>query len=322
MFSFSTVFLSWQAIVLYLSQPPVPATGHAPRDSPSGTPPGTSIAPTAAQPQATRKLNGVFGRKQHKSRYSVLVFGPRARSLSPQLRRFHRTSHIPHLASHISHPSAPPHALPPPQTPLRRRAARELDPAAFLRFSPDKIILYPSREPLGSIGAARRTIPFQNGELEIFVGRSAAHAAGASPDLYVLRFYGNADRADPNVGLEAREWTAAPSVETWGGELPRLRRQHRPARNCASIGPAALAAYDALKRQAGSRPIIAFGTSLGTTAALHVAAHRPWPASSCKIRRRCARSPCGNSAGGTCGCSPVRSRCASPPRSTALATRA
>ena len=43
----------------------------------------------------------------------------------------------------------------------------------------------------------------------------------------------------------------------------------------SSIGPAALAAYDALKQKVGDRPIIVFGTSLGTTAALHVAANRP-----------------------------------------------
>ena len=41
------------------------------------------------------------------------------------------------------------------------------------------------------------------------------------------------------------------------------------------MGPAALAAFDALQAVAGHRPIIVFGTSIGTTAALHVAAHRP-----------------------------------------------
>src|SRR5207237_4101087 len=36
----------------------------------------------------------------------------------------------------------------------------------------------------------------------------------------------------------------------------------------------ALAAFDALKRAAGDRPIVVFGASLGTTTALHIAAHR------------------------------------------------
>src|SRR6185437_716927 len=35
------------------------------------------------------------------------------------------------------------------------------------------------------------------------------------------------------------------------------------------------AAFDALRRCANDRPILPFGTSIGATAALHVAAHRP-----------------------------------------------
>jgi pimeloyl-ACP methyl ester carboxylesterase len=46
-----------------------------------------------------------------------------------------------------------------------------------------------------------------------------------------------------------------------------------PAR-LARMGPAALAAFDALKQLAGDRPVIVFGTSLGTTTALHIAAQR------------------------------------------------
>jgi pimeloyl-ACP methyl ester carboxylesterase len=40
------------------------------------------------------------------------------------------------------------------------------------------------------------------------------------------------------------------------------------------IGPAALTAFDELKRHAADRPIVLFGASLGATAALDVAAHR------------------------------------------------
>ena len=47
-----------------------------------------------------------------------------------------------------------------------------------------------------------------------------------------------------------------------------------PAR-LATVGPAALAACDAIKRVAGERPVVIFGASFGTTAALHVAAERP-----------------------------------------------
>jgi pimeloyl-ACP methyl ester carboxylesterase len=40
------------------------------------------------------------------------------------------------------------------------------------------------------------------------------------------------------------------------------------------MGPAALTAFDELQKVAGNRPIIVFGASLGTTTALHIAAHR------------------------------------------------
>src|SRR5439155_9666508 len=47
-----------------------------------------------------------------------------------------------------------------------------------------------------------------------------------------------------------------------------------PAR-LARIAPAAVTAFDELKRQTTGQPIVLFGASLGTAAALHVAAHRP-----------------------------------------------
>lgn len=158
-----------------------------------------------------------------------------------------------------------------------RIATWALLPVALLAmsflFSPDKLILHPSTESSSSIGATRRTIPFEGGELEVWTGRSRRLAPTAQPDAYFLRFYGNADRADPNVGIDALEWRGRP-VEIWGVNFPGYGGSTGPA-TLRRIGPAALAAYDALKAVAGDRPIIAYGTSLGTTAALHVAASRP-----------------------------------------------
>src|SRR5437667_3084428 len=42
----------------------------------------------------------------------------------------------------------------------------------------------------------------------------------------------------------------------------------------ARVAPAALTAFDALRTEAGDHPIVLFGASLGTAAALHVAANR------------------------------------------------
>jgi pimeloyl-ACP methyl ester carboxylesterase len=63
-------------------------------------------------------------------------------------------------------------------------------------------------------------------------------------------------------------------VEVWSVNYPGYGGSAGPAR-LASIGPAALAAYDELARRAAGRPVIVGGQSLGTAAALHVAANRP-----------------------------------------------
>ena len=64
------------------------------------------------------------------------------------------------------------------------------------------------------------------------------------------------------------------AVEIWGMNYPGFGGSTGPAR-LAKIGPAALAAFDALRRDAADRPIVAYGASIGATAALHVAAQRP-----------------------------------------------
>jgi len=92
-------------------------------------------------------------------------------------------------------------------------------------------------------------------------------------DTYVLRFYGNADRAERWVGLEAEEWNNR-AVEIWGMNYPGFGGSTGPSR-LSRIGPAALTAFDELQRHANSNSIVLYGASLGTCAALHVAAHRP-----------------------------------------------
>ena len=64
------------------------------------------------------------------------------------------------------------------------------------------------------------------------------------------------------------------AVEIWGLNYPGFGGSTGPAR-LSKIGPAALAVFDELRRHAAKRPIVPFGTSIGATAALHVAAHRP-----------------------------------------------
>lgn len=137
---------------------------------------------------------------------------------------------------------------------------------------PDRLILFPTTERVDTNGATRRAIPFQKGELEIWIATSRL-AQRSQPQIYVLRFYGNGDRADRWVASEADSFGER-AVNVWGVNYPGYGGSTGPAR-LAAIGPAALAAYDALKTVAGEKPIVVFGASLGTTAALHVAAKRP-----------------------------------------------
>jgi len=143
----------------------------------------------------------------------------------------------------------------------------------FFAHLPDHLILFPTKAPIDAGGAVRKTIPFQNGELELWMALSHRAQQNGRVDTYVLRFYGNADRAEYWVAEEAEAWNDL-AVEVWGMNYPGFGGSTGPAR-LARIGPAAVTAFDELKRHTTEQPIVLFGASLGTAAALHVAAHRP-----------------------------------------------
>jgi pimeloyl-ACP methyl ester carboxylesterase len=142
----------------------------------------------------------------------------------------------------------------------------------FFAHLPDHLILFPTTAPIDADGAVRKMLPFQNGQLEVWTAKSRLAQQEDGADIYVLRFYGNADRADRWAAAEAEMWNDR-AVEIWGMNYPGFGGSTGPAR-LSLIGPAALAAFDELKRQARGRPIVLFGASIGATAALHVAAQR------------------------------------------------
>jgi uncharacterized protein len=137
---------------------------------------------------------------------------------------------------------------------------------------PDRLILFPSTSRIDPGSAAEKLIPFQDGNLQVWTARSALADQRGQPEIFVLRFYGNADRADRWVAAEAGMWNER-AVEVWGMNYPGFGGSTGPPR-LARLGPAALTAFDELQKVAGDRPIIVFGASLGTTTALHIAAHR------------------------------------------------
>jgi hypothetical protein len=142
----------------------------------------------------------------------------------------------------------------------------------FFGHLPDHLILFPTTAPIDANGAVRKMLPFQSGQLEVWTAKSRLAQQKGRANIYVLRFYGNADRADRWAAAEAEMWNDR-AVEIWGMNYPGFGRSTGPAR-LSRIGPAALTAFDELKRHAADWPVVVFGTSIGATPALHVAAHR------------------------------------------------
>jgi pimeloyl-ACP methyl ester carboxylesterase len=142
----------------------------------------------------------------------------------------------------------------------------------FLTPLTDQLILFPTTQRTDAHGAIRETIPFQNGELEIWTARSRLAQERNHVDSYVLRFYGNADRAERWVALEADAFPER-AIEVWGMNYPGFGGSTGPA-SLAQMSRAGLATFDALKTKTGNKPIYVFGASIGSAVALHIAANR------------------------------------------------
>lgn len=135
----------------------------------------------------------------------------------------------------------------------------------------DKLILFPTTNQLNPAGAVRRAIEHNGQTIELWTGRSPA-AHQREPELYMLEFTGNATRAEEIAMWVASRWNDR-AVEAWVMNYPGYGGSTGPAR-LRDIPAAALASFDAIKQHAGDKPIVLAGNSLGTTAALHVAANR------------------------------------------------
>jgi hypothetical protein len=94
---------------------------------------------------------------------------------------------------------------------------------------PDRLILFPTTNRIDAGVAIRKAIPFQGGELEVWTARSALARQRGHPEIYILRSYGNADRADRWVAAEAEMWNNR-AVEVWGMNYPGFGGSTGPAR--------------------------------------------------------------------------------------------
>src|ERR1700740_354697 len=84
----------------------------------------------------------------------------------------------------------------------------------FLTHLADLLILFPTTTPIDAHSATRKLIGFENGQLELWTAKSQAAQQAGRAEFYVLRFYGNADRAERWVAAEAERWNGR-AVEVW-----------------------------------------------------------------------------------------------------------
>jgi pimeloyl-ACP methyl ester carboxylesterase len=138
----------------------------------------------------------------------------------------------------------------------------------------DRLILFPSTDPIEINGTERIEVSVPGSTpVEVWVARSRGVKSAGEPKAYVMEFVGNASRAEWMCSAVAEEWGDKP-VEVWALNYPGYGGSPGPAR-LKSIPPAALAAFEAMAARANGRPVFLRGESLGTAAALYVAANRP-----------------------------------------------
>src|SRR5579864_3988134 len=154
---------------------------------------------------------------------------------------------------------------------LTQRLALPCLAVALGGCSADSMVVSPNDLRIDA-GPARRGLIAVNGKtVEYWMERSTA-AMNRPLRAFVLFFAGKGDRADRLIGAVAGAWHDRP-VELWGMNYPGSGGSQGPP--CmACITPDALAVYDVMRRAAGPRPIFIQAGSLGTTAALSVAARR------------------------------------------------
>jgi hypothetical protein len=131
----------------------------------------------------------------------------------------------------------------------------------------DFVLLWPPHRDATS--PTGRLLVDEGGAIEVFVTPSA----GAEPDAFVLAMFGNGELADaPAAELAAILAEHGMHAEVWGVNYPGYGRSDGRA-SLDGVARSARRAYAEVARRAAGKPIIAYGSSMGTTAALHLAAH-------------------------------------------------
>jgi len=127
-------------------------------------------------------------------------------------------------------------------------------------------LFLPTRQPIACHKQSRR-LATGDRQIDVWVDPS-----GQAPRLFLLRFLGARGRAEHGTRDPLNRFDPFPG-EVWIANPPGFGQttgRPSPADYCAD----ALHVFDALRERAGDAPIWVQGQSLGTLAALHVAANR------------------------------------------------
>jgi len=142
-----------------------------------------------------------------------------------------------------------------------------------LGYLTDKLVLRPSRNPIPAVGKQRRMVPFGRSQVEVWCqrfGPSSAATTTGLPDLYVFKLGGVGSRAERQTGHPLDFWTDL-SADVWAMNPPGYGGSSGRASLKTWI-VAAQVVFEYLQAQAGDRPILITGNSLGTASALFLAA--------------------------------------------------
>lgn len=137
----------------------------------------------------------------------------------------------------------------------------------------DMFLLYPTNGVIATDGAIEARVDVAGATPVQVFRRTVNIADGAQPAAFVLVFDGNGGRAERAV-FWGDDIARQHPVEIWAMNYPGFGGSPGKAK-LSSLPTAAVATYDAIRAKAGDRPVIVWGASMGSSMALHIAAHRP-----------------------------------------------
>jgi pimeloyl-ACP methyl ester carboxylesterase len=133
----------------------------------------------------------------------------------------------------------------------------------------NRLFLFPSTNPIFTYNQTQKMLPLGDGVLEIRVSQYGPPSTDG-PNVFILEFVGNGSRAEHGSTFLSYA-SVAVSTEVWVVNYPGYGKSTGPAK-LRSIPLAAEVAYREITKAANGRPILLAGTSMGTTAALYLAA--------------------------------------------------